>query len=123
VGKILDQQKKPYKHRAKGIDFDDPIWNDPFGPSWRTLIIFDRGKFWIEQQTTKRIMRYEIRSLHVFVFCLLGATMFATVGFLAEGITGLRLGLAALLWLYGMNLALAAVRVPLLFSLVPIRQR
>lgn len=118
MAKLFEQQRKPYQRTGDGITFNDPLWTNIFQGNWRTLVIFDRGRAWIDGGFGSRTLHYQIESLHGFVFCMFGSVMFAGFGLLVEGVAGLRFGLAAFLWLYGMNLALAAVRVPLLFGKV-----
>ena len=115
---LLEQQRKPTTERdANYLAFDAPLWSDLFGPNWRAMVIYDQGRLWIDQGLGGRILRYDLRSLHGFVFCLFGAAMFFAFG-LADGglVGGLKLAALAFGWLYGMNMLLAWTRIPSLIS-------
>lgn len=107
---LLDTQRKPVTERGPDqVAFEDPLWRDPFGPNWFAMAIYDRGRFWIEGGR----VRYELRSLHGMVFCLLAAVMFFLFGLAGDGLAGgLKFAGLAFGWLYGMNIALALGRVP-----------
>ena len=50
VERLLDRQRKGVSERGTDyLAFDDPLWSDPFGPNWLAMVIYDRGRFWIEQ--------------------------------------------------------------------------
>jgi hypothetical protein len=115
VERLLKRQRKPIVER--GVDyvvFDSPIWTDIFSPNWLAMVMYDHGRIWIEQGVGGRKLRYDLSSLHGFVFCLCGALMFFIFVALTGG--GLAMGLMAAAfaigWLYGMNLILAVTRVP-----------
>lgn len=114
VARLLAKQKKPVSERGSDyVSFNDPLWNNLFGPNWYAMVIFDRGRFWIEQDPGGRRLRYELRSLHGMVFCLLGALMFFFFGMADGGLVGgLTSAAFAFGWLYGMNVLLALGRVP-----------
>ena len=77
------------------------------------MVLYDKGRIWIDQGLSGRTLRYELRSLHAFVFCLIGAAMFFVFGSLDGSLTsGLKFAALAFGWVYGMNLLLALVRVP-----------
>ena len=120
IGQLLEGQRKPVSFQGSDwIEFDSPLWEDLFGGNWLTLVIFDRGRIWVERGLDGRRLRYELRSLHGFIFCLAGAAMFFAVG-AADGDVGQGLKFAGLAfgWLYGGNIALALMRVPHLFGRV-----
>jgi hypothetical protein len=111
---LLERQRKAVSDRgADYLAFDDPLWSDPFGPNWLAMVIYDRGRFWIEQGLGGRRLRYDLRSLHGMVFCLFGALMFFFFG-LSSGslLDGLKYAAGVFAWLYGMNVLLALGRVP-----------
>ena len=111
---LLEGQKKPVTIRDAGqVTFDAPLWEDLLCSGHYAMVIYDRGRFWIDQGLSGRTLRYELRSLHVLVFCLFAAAMFFAFGLLDGGLFGgLKLAALALGWIYGMNLLLALVRVP-----------
>ncbi len=77
------------------------------------MVIYDHGRFWLEQHENQRILKYDLRSLHGFVFCLFGAAMFFTFGAADGGLTkGLKYAAFCFGWLYGMNMLLAWIRIP-----------
>ena len=115
VERLLDDQGKPGWFRNQDdVTFDDPLWSNPFGPNWHAMVIYDRGRFWIERGFDGRILRYELRSLHGFVFCLFAALMAFWFGAADGGGTseGIKFAAIAFGWLYGMNILLALLRVP-----------
>lgn len=113
VESFLEKQRKPVTERgADYLAFDDPLWSDPFGPNWLALVIYDRGRFWIEQGVGGRRLRYDLRSLHGMVFCLFAAFTAFFFGLADDGLSGgLKFAAGAFAWLYGMNVLLALGRV------------
>lgn len=114
VERLLDKQRK--RDRARGqnsVSFEDPLWSDPFGPNWLAMVIYDEGRFWIDEGLSGRRLRYDLRSLHGMVFCLFSALMFFFFGLASGGLSsGLKYGVGVFAWLYGMNIVLAVARVP-----------
>jgi hypothetical protein len=110
---LLKRQRKPVTKRgADSIIFDAPLWSDFFGPNWLAMVIYDQGRIWVDQESPVRSVHYDLRSLHGFVFCLVAAAMpfvFGTV--FGNPLFGLKIALFALVWLYGMNVLLALLRV------------
>ena len=77
------------------------------------MVIYDRGRFWIEQGLQGRRLRYDLRSLHGMVFCLFAACIAFFSGLAHDGLSGgIKFAGGAFVWLYGMNVFLALVRVP-----------
>lgn len=113
---LLEKQRKSVSERgADYVAFDDPLWSDPFGPNpnWLAMVIYDRGRFSIEQGFDGRRLRYDLRSLHGMVFCLFAAFMAFFFGLAGGGVSGgLKFAAGTFAWLYGMNILLALVRVP-----------
>jgi hypothetical protein len=114
VERLLEKQRKRYTERGQNsLYFDDPLWSDPFGPNWLAMVIYDQGRFWIEEGLGRRRLRYDLRSLHGLIFCLFGAFMFFFFGLASDGLPGgLKYAFGAFAWLYGMNVLLALARVP-----------
>jgi hypothetical protein len=114
ISQLLEKQHKTIIDRGPDfIAFDDPLWSDLGSPNWLAMVIYDRGRFWIEQGFSGRRLRYELRSLHGLVFCLFCAAtafFFGAVG--GDLNQGLRFAALAFAWLYGMNIILALARVP-----------
>jgi hypothetical protein len=114
VQRLLAEQRKAVSYQGSDwIEFESPLWEDMFGPNWLAMVIYDRGRIWVEQGLDDRRLRYDLRSLHGFVFCLFGAVMFFAFG-AAEGDLreGLKFAAIAFGWLYGANIALALARIP-----------
>jgi hypothetical protein len=110
---LLDEQRKSPERGPSSLYFEAPLWNGPFTDGWRSMTLYDRGRFWIEQGYDSRRLRYDLRSLHALVFCLVGATTFFFLGLAADGLTdALKWSVAVFAWLYGMNILLALARVP-----------
>lgn len=114
VEQLLVKHRKPITERGpRVVGFYDPLWNDLFGPDWLAMVIYDRGRFWIERGGDGQKLRYELRSLHGIIFCLFGALMFFLFGLASGGLMGgLKFAALAFAWLYGMNVLLALLRVP-----------
>jgi len=111
IEKMLTRQ---WKHNTeRGTDFVAFTGGFSVGMSWLALVIYDRGVFWIVRESEGRRLRYRLRSLYGFVFCLFAALVVFIFGLLGEGLhRGLILGCLAFGWLYGMNMLIAAMRVP-----------
>ena len=111
---LLERQRKGVSERGEDyLVFNDPLWSDPFGPNWLAMVIYDRGRFWIDHSLGGRRLRYDLRSLHGMVFCLFGALMFFLFGLAGGGLAGgLKYAAGMFAWLYGMNILLALGRVP-----------
>ena len=118
VEDLLDRQRKPVTERSdERVAFDDPLWRNPGGPNWLAMVLYDRGRFWIEHDMEGRRLRYDLRSLHGLVFCLAVFPLaFAVAAFgganRSEIFNMLRFAAFGFCWLYGMNLVLALLRVP-----------
>lgn len=115
IERLLKHQRKDVTEKSDGsISFYTPLWSSMFGPNWKAMVIYDRGRFWLEGSASDRRLRYDLRSLHGFVYCLCGSAFFFVFAVFGNGLL-LALGVAALAfsWLYGMNMLLAWVRVPL----------
>jgi hypothetical protein len=109
---LRQQHKRNIVRSGNSLSFDDPIWTN-LGPNWSAMIIYDHGRLWIEPDAGGSRLHYDLRSLHAFVFCLFGATMFCVAGCRAGGaLSGLGLAAVAFGWLYGMNILLSLARVP-----------
>ena len=115
IERLLKNQRKDVTEKSDvAISFYTPLWSSMFGPNWKAMVIYDRGRFWLEGSGSDRRLRYDLRSLHGFVYCLCGAAFFFIFTVFGNGLQ-LALGIAALMfsWLYGMNMLLAWVRIPL----------
>ena len=112
--KFLAKQRKPITEQtASSIEFSSPLWQDIFAPNWLALVVYDQGKFWIEHGLEGRSLRYDLRSWHGLIFCLLAALTLLIFAGTVEGIaTGSKFALFAFVWLYGGNMILAWARVP-----------
>jgi hypothetical protein len=110
---LLNEQDKTLSDRELGsLAFDDPLWTSFGGRNWQAMVIYDRGRFWLEHGLQGRRLRYELRSLHGMVFCLFAALVGFIFGVAGEGLSkGVTLGMIAFAWLYGMNVLLAYMRV------------
>lgn len=83
------------------------------GPNWLEMTIYDHGRFWIVREAEGCGVRYQLRSLHGLIFCPFAGLIFFTFVGITDGLrNGIKYGLAAFVWLYGMNLAIAVARVP-----------
>ena len=72
IERLLAKQGKPVSIRDPGhVAFNAPLWNDPFQPNWLAMIIYNSGRFWIDCGQEGRRLRYDLSSLHGFVFCLI----------------------------------------------------
>lgn len=115
IERLLKNQRKDVTEKSDGsISFYTPLWSSMFGPNWKEMVVYDRGRFWLEGSASDRRLRYDLRSLHGFVYCLFGSACSFVFTVFGNGLL-FALGVAALTfsWLYGMNMLLAWVRVPL----------
>lgn len=113
IGRLLEKQgRTAIRSEADRVTFHAPLWTKPSGGNWRAMAMFDRGSFWIDRDGAIPVLRYDLRSLHGFVFCLFAAISFAVVGSLESIATGLTIGALAFCWFYGGNYIAAAARVP-----------
>jgi len=114
VEQLLSKQRKPVVSRdTVHAAFSAPLFSDPFGPNWLAMGIYDRGRFWIDCGQEGRHLRYDLSSLHGFVFCLIASLFFFGIGSTNGGIgEGIKLGFLTFSWLYGVNILLALLRVP-----------
>jgi len=118
IENLLDRQRKPISQRSDDyIIFDDPLWRNPLGSNWLAMAMYDRGRVWIEHGIDGRRLRYDLRSLHVLIFCLAVFPTFFAVAAVggadrSEIINMLRFAALGFCWLYGINLLLALLRVP-----------
>jgi hypothetical protein len=114
VAVALKKQRKSVSRRGEGfIEFDEPLWRAFFVPNWLTLVIYDRGRIWIDDGPSGRRLRYDVRSLHAFIFCVGAAVLVTTIMSADRRIrAGAPFGLFAFGWLYGMNILLAFLRAP-----------
>lgn len=111
---LSKQQKGVIERAATYLAFDDPLWRNLYKENWRAMAIYERGRFWIDQDMNGRFLRYDLRSLNTLVFCLIGVVISFLFGLAGGGLVmGLLFGVAAFAWLYGINALLALVRVPL----------
>jgi hypothetical protein len=112
--RLLARQQKSISERGSDyLLFNSPLWrNNPFGPKV-AMLIYDRGRFWVEQGLRGRRLRYDLRSLHFMVLCLFAASIPLVFGLAYDRLSeGLKFAAAGIAWLYGMNILLALVRVP-----------
>ncbi|KTE34324.1 MULTISPECIES: hypothetical protein [unclassified Sphingopyxis] len=109
---LVGQEKPVTPDDGRQIGFDAPLWRNLYGSNWRAMVIYDRGDFWLDRQNGRRVLRYDLRSLHTFIFCLGAAGLFFSAGSSGSLEQGVKLAGLALGWLYGMNLLLASLRVP-----------
>lgn len=114
VEHLLHRQRKSLIHRSSdGVIFKSPFWEDAFGPNWLAMVLYDGGRFWIKQDAGRRLLKYDLCSLHGFAFCLLVAVMFFAFGVASDGlIKGTKYAAFAFGWLYGVNMLLAWIRIP-----------
>lgn len=109
---MLERQHKQVEDSGEDfIRFDSPLWRGFFSPNWLAMVIYDRGRFWIDPNGDR--LHYELRSLHAFLYCLAAAGVAFLAGYTGDGVSsGLKFGLIGFGWLYGMNILLAYLRVP-----------
>ncbi|SDD52624.1 hypothetical protein SAMN05444678_11521 [Sphingomonas sp. YR710] len=114
IERMLERERKPVTQRSlNGVVFHAPLWGDAFGPNWLAMVIYDHGDLWIEQGPRGRILEYDLRSLHGFIFCLFAAAIFFVFGLANGGAVGAtKYAAFAFVWLYGMNMFLAWGRIP-----------
>ena len=114
IERLLGQQRKPVTSRAaRALVFEAPFWWASLNANWLAMLIYERGRFRIENDTRGRVIRYELRSFCCFLLCLFVAGIFFLLGLRLEGLVDGIAGAAfAFAWLYGANLAFARARIP-----------
>ena len=114
VKRLLKKQRKPVTDEgADFVAFDQPLWRN-LAHNWALLVFYNQGRFWIAQGAVGRRLHYDLSSRHGFIFCSVGATVGLLAGLADRGLLfGLQLAAGLFGWLYGMNLLLAAIRVPM----------
>jgi len=108
---LRKQRKAVITRNPTELVFDSSRREVDFWRNWRALAWHERGRFWIDNGR----LRYDLRSLHGFLFCL-GAACFAgvLVAILGAPLQGLAIATALMGWFYGVNLLVALIRVPAL---------
>jgi len=79
------------------------------------MVIYNYGRFWIDGDAKNRKLHYDLSSLHGFLLCIFFAAVIFLFDILGGGLT--HAGHESLFvfgWLYGMNMMLAWVRIPLM---------
>ena len=110
---LQSQKVSTISKQTRSIFFTDPLFSFRFKSNWLPLAVYDQGTFVISNEERGRVLRYELSSFQGFVFCLSCAALFFVTSSSFEGpLYGLKIGLFAFLWLYGMNMVLAHIRVP-----------
>ena len=113
---LLTRQRKPLTRQSiDHLIFDDPLWDRSAFSRWRAMFLYDCGRFWIDHSPRGRRLRYDLRSLHAMLFCLIGPIAGVVVIGWAWEDPAAAAGAAALgfAWLYGMNLLIALITVPM----------
>lgn len=112
------ERKRPFEPRAGRIDFDDPIWRNFFVLPRPSLSFYDRGKFWIDASSSNHRLRYELESLHGFVFCVAVGALFFALQSGGRAASAAAIGFGAFAFLYGANLLWTRGRLQLLLEKV-----
>lgn len=78
------------------------------------MVIYDEGRFWIDDGENGSFLKYDLKSLNGFIFCLFGAGMFFVFVLAAsrDVSLGVKIATFTFCWLYGMNMLLAWLRIP-----------
>ena len=77
------------------------------------MVAYNQGRFWIDRGPEGRTLRYDLQSLHAFLFCLFVTAMFFIIALAGDGIVAaLTIAVIAFGWLYGLNLLQSLIRVP-----------
>lgn len=46
IERLLKNQRKNVTEKTDGsISFYTPLWSNMFGPNWKAMVIYDRGRF------------------------------------------------------------------------------
>lgn len=114
IERLIARQSKTVASRdAEQVTFESPLENTLLGLHFPPMKFCDGGRFWIEQGTAGRVLRYDLRSLHFLMYCLLAAFVFFHLGSSGKHIVdGLKSGAFALICVYGGNTIFAFIRVP-----------
>jgi hypothetical protein len=120
VVRLLEGQQKPITGRtADSVRFSSPrTWrivpnNNNLSWGWSAMRDFDRGVFWIARAPEGRMLRYELRRLHLFLLILTTALFFFIVITLrGYPLFAAAFGIFSVLWLYVPSVLLARLRIP-----------
>lgn len=108
--------KRVFDRDGPTVVFSSYFWEDALGFNRNALMLHDRGRLWLDGGGGTLRLRWEVRSLRLFLFCF---ALAAAAGLLTGWHEGWREGadvaLRALAWLYGLNLLVALFRVPRFF--------
>lgn len=109
IQELLEEEWKTVTERCA----DWLVFEGSSGPHWLALMIYDRGRFWIEQGHGARRLRYDLRSLHAMIYSGFAALAAFVAGLAIEGLaTGLGFAAVAFAFLYIINILVAPWRVP-----------
>ncbi|WP_114953221.1 hypothetical protein [Sphingosinicella terrae] len=114
IAGLFEAERKPVVVRSeREVVFDDPLGRDFPRSNRSRLVGYDRGRVWIEEGSAARVLRYELRSLHMLLFCLFGAGMAFFVGLVSASlVAGLKAAGLLFAWVYGANILFALLRAP-----------
>ena len=112
-GLLGAQYKTVIERGSDHVSFDDPLWRSMFVPNWLAMLMYDRGHFWTDNSQGTLLLYYDLRSLHGMLFCMFAAGLAFFFGMADQGLqSGLAYAAFAFVWLYGVNMLLALIRVP-----------
>jgi hypothetical protein len=111
---LEDQGKQVSERYNTQVAFDPIVLGIKWWRRGRTMDMFERGRFWIDQGVGGRTLDYELRSLRNFLIGLFGAGMFFIFGIWPHGdvALGLEFGTGALAWLGGVPFLVSRAIVP-----------
>lgn len=114
----LGRQSKPIKTRTDNfVEFNDPLWRSSGQKNRLGLVLYDRGRIWVERDEAGTKVRYDLRSLHAMMYMLGGALLLGLLAsFVQDGPTAIKFGFGIFAFGYGVNVLLALAKVPGLFS-------
>ena len=114
LSNLLRHQHKAVTARSPvELAFDNSRGEIDFWRNWRAFVMYERGRFWVDGDR----VRYDLRSLHLFLFCLFAACLAGTiVAILGDALHGLMAAAFLMGCLYGLNVLIALLRVPMLIG-------
>lgn len=108
--------KRVFDRDGPAVTFTSYFWEDVFGLNGNALMLYDRGRLWLDGGGGTLRLRWELRSPRVFILCLAVAAAAGLFSGSVEGWSeGAEVALKGLAWLYGLNLAVSLIRVPQFF--------
>ena len=113
---IADLGKRVFDRDGPTIVYSSWFWEDALGINRNPLLVYDRGRLWLDGSGGTSRLRYELSSLRFLLLCFaIAAAAGLFIGSQVGWRESAKVAFVGLAWLYGLNLLVALVRVPRFF--------